>query len=173
MEPELLQAVQNNIAAHEDRKLSMYLDTEGVVTCGVGHALFCVGDAYKVLWWASTSELATRLEVERAYTAIKRKATQFVPSLLMTYEETNRILTLDLEIAEHTLRREFSEFDSFPFGPRTALFDMVFNLGSLEKWPHLSAAVQAKDWKTAAAECTRKGIGEQRNSDTREQFLAA
>lgn len=173
MNPELLSKVQANIAAHEGRKLSMYLDTEGVVTCGVGHALFCVADAYRVLWWSSTNELATRAEVERAYTAIKRKADQFVPSLLMTFEETNRILTLDLESAEHELRREFPDFDTYPETAQIALFDMTFNLGSLTEWPNLRHAVNSRDWKTAAAECIRKGIGAQRNTDTQEQFLAA
>ena len=56
-----------------------------------------------------------------------------------------------------------------------ALFDMAFNLGlgGLKKFPHMLRAVDAGDWATAAAQCHREGISEERNRATAALFLQA
>jgi hypothetical protein len=50
---------------------------------------------------------------------------------------------------------------------------MAFNLGLkglLDGYPRMLAAVQAGDGATAAAECHRNGIGDERNTWTAAQF---
>jgi GH24 family phage-related lysozyme (muramidase) len=68
------------------------------------------------------------------------------------------------------------EFDSFPEPARIAILDMAWNLGVRglsRNWPTLKAAVKAKDWRKAAANCHRKDVGDARNNATAGMFSAA
>ena len=56
------------------------------------------------------------------------------------------------------------------------LLDMVYNLGPgklFAEYPRLLRAVEAGDWKAAAAASHRRGPGEARNAWTQQQFLSA
>jgi GH24 family phage-related lysozyme (muramidase) len=168
MTPELLTAVSLNLAKHEGRLLSMYLDSVGVVTCGVGHALFTPGDAYNICWWKDTSTLATREEVNAGWSSVKYKNSK--RALLISYEETDRLLQSDLTKFERVIRSTFADVDTYPHLVQVALYDICFNCGSFTKWPHFSAAIHAHNWKLAATHSLRPQVGNSRNEDTFEQL---
>lgn len=73
--------------------------------------------------------------------------------------------------------KKFSDFDCFPPPAKIALIDMIFNMGetvfSRGGWPNLFKAVNQRDWRTAAEECSRKDVPEERNTKTRNFFIKA
>jgi hypothetical protein len=75
---------------------------------------------------------------------------------------------MDLRVSYDPL----SGYRLISFWPQVALYDIAFNCGSFKKWPHLTTAVRAQDWKTAAKECIRPAVGTRRNQDTASQFLS-
>lgn len=158
----------SNIAKHEGRVCQMYLDSVGVVTVGVGHAIFTVEDAC-CLGFMRGNRAATRAEIIADYTGVKytkRKGTLFLP-----VEEMDRILAFDMGKFEHIVEAAFPEVDSYPESVQVALIDIAFNCGSFKGWPSLAKAVKAGDWVTAAKESKRKPpVGDERNRDTQEQF---
>ncbi|MBK0018990.1 hypothetical protein [Kosakonia sp. S42] len=75
-----------------------------------------------------------------------------------------------------TLRNMYKDFDNFLQPAKTALHDMLYNLGEgklYSEFPNFNAAVNRKDWAEAATESHRTGIGDSRNKDTHNQFIAA
>ena len=92
----------------------------------------------------------------------------------ITQDEAQRLLTLDIQEHLRELRRRVPFFDGLPVPAQDALFDMAFNLGigGLLEYPHMLAALKARDWDTAAAQCHRRGIGEARNQYTADLFLS-
>lgn len=168
MTPELFSAVSANLAKHEGRRLQMYLDTVGVCTIGVGHALFAPASCHQIPFWRSTNELATRDEILAEYDAVKRKIRS--AKLLVSYETTNHLLLSDLRRFEVVVCNTFPDYQKYPQSVQVGLFDLCFNLGSFVHFPRFSHAVKAGNWATAAAESHRPQVGEDRNIDTFMQF---
>lgn len=150
----------------------MYLDTKGIVTAAVGHAIAKVDDAC-CLDFHRIDRPATRAEIIADYTNVKynkRPGTLFLPA-----EEQDRILAYDLGKFEHILESEFPELYTYPDSAVVAMFDICYNCGSISpaKWPNLTAAIKSKDWTAAAKESARPDVGAERNSNTEQQFLQA
>lgn len=172
MTPELFDRVSKILGTHEGRVLSMYRDTKGNVTYGVGHASFCAADAAKRVWWKAVDVLATAEEVAREWDWVKRR--QLLRGrLFLSYEETDVILLDDLAVFEKRMGETFPDQSTYPQPALVALYDIIFNCGSFEKWPRLVAAVRSKDWKTAAAQSNRPEVSAQRNKDINDLFLLA
>lgn len=175
MKMELFAALSHNLEAHEGRKLSMYLCPAKVVTCGIGHALFAPVDATRIVWWRSTNQLATREDILAAYHAVKTGNSHH--TLLMSHEETDRVLRDDLIKFERVVYTTFPEYEAYPLSVQVAIYDIVFTCGSLlphgdyKGWPHFISAIRCKDWKYAADESYRPACGAERNRETRNQLL--
>jgi hypothetical protein len=148
----------------------MYPDTNKppVVTCGIGRALFAPADAYQVIWWKDTATLATREEVNAAWSAIRYGTAK--RALMMTYEESTRLLNLNLEPCEKIVLLTFPQADSYPLTVQVAIYDIAFNTGSFHKWPHFTAAILARDFKIAAKESNRPAVSDARNAATYAQL---
>lgn len=174
MTPELFKAVSLNLEKHEGRKLEMYRDTKGIVTCGIGHALFAAVDAYRpgMVWYKDSHVFATVDEVKAKWAAVRQNVRCF--SLMMTYEQSDMLLENDLIKFERIIRATFPEVDSYPHSAQVALYDLAFNTGSVttNNWPHLTMAVLKRDWVIAANECHRPAVSKSRNDETVAQFLA-
>lgn len=169
MKPELLTRVITNIRDHEGVVDRMYADTLRNVTTGCGHLIATADDA-TCLDWHRIDRKATRDEVVADYSGVKyagRRGTLFLP-----IEEVDRLLACDLGKFEHILETTFPEFHTYPDSAIVALFDICFNVGSLRKFPKLTAAVLSGDWSTAARESGRPQVSESRNENTRDQFLS-
>lgn len=168
MTPQLFKLVSENLARHEGRKLTMYLDTVGVVTCGIGHALFTPMEAVKLSWYKEHGVLANRQDILNDWERVKARCGG--SRLMMHFEETDRILEADLVRFEKVLRAELPDLDSYPEPVQVALFDIVFNCGSLKEWPRFTAAITQRKWMRAASESRRPQVSNDRNNDTHLQL---
>jgi GH24 family phage-related lysozyme (muramidase) len=159
-----------------------YLDTKGFVTVGFGQMIPNPDEASK-LAMQSAAGAATDAEKRNEWATIKAQApgmffTAYKPFTRLTYDEANGqgFLVSKLQSCIGQLKAAFPDLDSYPPGPQDALLDMIYNMGAGEfsaaHWPHLFAAVRARDWAAAAAQCTRQGIGDDRNKATRALFTA-
>jgi hypothetical protein len=119
MTPELFAELSPKIAEQHGRKLGMYLDQDTVI-CGVGHKLFTANEACKVVWWKQTNILATRDDITAVYLGFRQKLR--VPTLMMTYEETDRLLWDDLKYLGARLRFANRKLDKLPIPEQAALY---------------------------------------------------
>ena len=179
--------IRADLSANEGRVNHLYLDTKGLVTVGVGTMLPNVAAAQALSFVVrSTQAAATAKEIETDFNAVlamtaAQLAAKYRPSTLLDMPETQIDSLLDTEITtrEAALKVEFKDYDTYPAGARRALLDMVFNLGmgsaskntGLLAFKTMKTAIEAGDWKKAAAACHRKGPSEARNNWTRDRFL--
>jgi GH24 family phage-related lysozyme (muramidase) len=80
-----------------------------------------------------------------------------------------------LDGTDEILQDDYPGFEGFPDAVKMALLDMDYNLGDAKlrnTYPKFDAAVDAQDWATAAQECHRNGISEERNAWTVAQFTS-
>ena len=91
----------------------------------------------------------------------------------MLPSDGDSLLLAKLDALDKGLAAGIPGFEALPDPLKMALLDMAFNLGLkglLDGYPRMLAAVQAGDGATAAAECHRNGIGDERNTWTAAQF---
>lgn len=172
MSPDVLKAALDNISAHEGRRRSMYLDTNGFVTCGVGHLIAKCDDATALDWYRADRP-ANRGEIISDWSDVKyckRKN----GNLYLPEEEIDRILTFDIDQFVSQLESVFPQLETYPSGVQVALLDIAFNTGSVtkSKWPRLVQNVVNHDWVNAAKESYRPAVSVTRNADTAAQLLA-
>lgn len=172
----MIEALISTLIEHETPIAWMYLDTEGIVTCATGHALFTVEDALKLPWSHPDT-------VRAGYAAVKAapagKIASFYAHLTvcrLTPEAMKALLEADVEQVIAGLKKRLPELDAYPAPVQQALGDMGFNLGVsglMNKFPTFVSAIRSRDWPLAAANCHRRGISEARNQATAALFQAA
>ena len=188
MTPEILAAAVAALKGFEAVVPCMYRDTEAVVTCGIGHALFSQSDAL-LLPWALISGPASPQDIIKDYQAVKAAEPghtwQFYEPLTACW-----LLPADIEgLCQHDLTMRWTAFlhyypqaDEYPAPAIKALLDLCFSLGpgwpvveknGVKVWPKLAAAVLANDWATCAAQCRRPQVNAARNQYVRDRFLEA
>ena len=172
------------IKIHEGSIPHMYLDTRGFVTVAVGQ-LLASPEAAKAMPFVhqSSQQLASDEEIEQEYTKIKAQQAGKLASYYKQFttlelqdDEIDKVLISRIEEFNNGLEREFNGFNAYPEQSKEALLDMAFNLGLsglVRKFPKLKAAAEEGDWQTCANECTRRGIGDERNEYTRGLFEQA
>jgi GH24 family phage-related lysozyme (muramidase) len=175
-------ALQQRLQKSEGRTDFMYRCTGGEVTVGVGHAIQTPEDALKFVWQINGVP-ATREQILADYKKIAAAPLRLIASKYgpmtkcrLTQAEIDSINAADVRKFEDALRERLPDWDSYPESAQVALFDMAFNLGVnglFTKFPRMIAAVKAREWATAAAQCHRNGIQEERNQETAELFLKA
>lgn len=71
----------------------------------------------------------------------------------------------------------FPDFSNYPIPAQQVLVEMNFNMGagqfSEKNWPRLFESIRNEDWATAATECHRFQLQEERNNWARDKFLEA
>lgn len=153
----------------------MYLDTAGYVTVGVGFMLQNEAAARELTWVPSTS--AAIADYRRVRVADKgHRASYYAPlcGAWLTDAMMRATFRCKIDGLRLALQRTWL-LDTLPDGVQCAIVDMAYNLGAggLSRYVNLRAAVRARDWATAAAECYRRGISDKRNEATRAFFAAA
>lgn len=153
----------------------MYLDTAGYVTVGVGFMLPTEAAVRQYTWMPST--VAALTDYRRVKVAEKgHRAAYYAPMCGAWMSDAVMRAIFRLRVSE--LRQAMSlewQLELLPAPVQLALVDMAYNLGlgRLSRYVQLSAAVRARDWQTAAAECHRRGIGDKRNAATQALFAKA
>lgn len=178
-------AVVNNLILHEGARNSMYVDTAGNVTVGIGHMLPNAAAGYNLGFTKThhisrghgdsedVEQTASHSDIDAAFNAAK---THTYSNVHLSDQAMIADCVGIVERDRATLRNMYSDFDHFPQSAKTALHDMLYNLGEgklKSEFPNFNAAVNRKDWPTAATESHRTGIGDSRNKDTHDQFTNA
>ncbi|UJD92612.1 hypothetical protein FS594_28355 (plasmid) [Rahnella aquatilis] len=171
---------------HEGLSPQMYADSKGNVTIGIGHLVAGLTAALglpllksrtTILGHGATNvtvEKASAAEITAAFNAVV--ATGAHSALYMTDDAVIAQCITTVESDRASLRAMYSGFDNFPQHAKTAIHDMIFNLGVnrlRNEFPKFNDAVNRQDWATAAVESHRAGIQNTRNQDTYNQLIAA
>lgn len=156
----------------------MYLDSVGAVTIGVGVMLPSAAKAKSsgiAFTNRETKKKATGEEIEADYDSVKGATKgMFPPSKYLKFTKLDastaslkKELDARLKVAEADRKAFYPDFAKLPSSVQYALLDMAFNLGrpKLMKYKKLKAALEKKDWKTAAKESKRNGIQASRNKE--------
>lgn len=157
----------------------LYLDTVGIVTVGIGHAMPKVGDALALF----ADSGAGKAEISRQYNAVKSQPKNRVSAfyerlttLRLGAAQIDRLFESDCADFIRQLDARIAGYRTMPPQAQLALLDMAFNLGVsglTKRWPRLMAAVAARDWLVCAAECERPQLSIERNIWTRDLFYDA
>lgn len=178
----------NNLKAHEGFKNDMYKDQDGNITVGIGH-LISTSDMAAALPFSRTqtthghgdtmeNEVAiSKGDIISAFNAYNADSKN-LPMMHLSNDAVINVCINDVQTTETGLRGLYSGYDSFPEHAKVALVDMGFNLGVprlTHEFPKFNAAVNNKDWNTAATESHRTlhQNGDQRNKDTAAQLQQA
>lgn len=166
-----------------------YLDFVGLVTIGVGY-MVPTADAmvsldmvrvdsgdYVFPTEASIEDLraewGTINSQERAHVASYYKP---FCKLRMQDSEIERLLLQTINGFAENLWKRFPALDTHPNSANVGLMDLIYSLGPqglFHGYPKFCAAVDAKDWHTAAEECGRQKVSPERNAALRGLFLEA
>lgn len=164
-----------------------YLDTEGLVTNGVGNMVPTVEAALRLpLRVQSSGDLAGEAAVRADFARVAAMAPGKVPSFYREYEslvlsddDINALLMARLGDFYARLSADFTSFAAFPQSAQVGLLDMIYNVGNgtlVKRYPKFDAAVRAGDWIAAAHECKRDAsvkAFDARNKWTVLQFVGA
>ncbi len=170
--------LRKKLEKYEGRVEHMYLDTRGFVTVGVGHMMSSATKAKQLSFIVvSSGAAASKEEIADEYALIKSKpygksypAHTFkkYTKLKLSDSVINKVTNKHITSFEGELKRIYgaTEFKAHPKNVKLALFDMIFNLGMSKlknKYPKFNKYMKANDYKNAASESERKGIGSTRN----------
>lgn len=170
----------------EGRSRTMYLDPEGNVTAAVGLLIANAVAASKLPFVDVYGKPATAQKIMADFTLVSLMKPGYLADYYMfpgasalTDASIDDLLRAKVVQFDADLRSDFPGYDSFPDGVKIALLDMEYNLGDAKlrgTYPHFDAAVDARDWLTAAAQCGRDSSDQafnSRNSWTKLQFMDA
>lgn len=177
----------NNLKAHEGFKNSMYKDTGGHITVGIGHMLSSAEMAAGLPFTRTKTthahgddmeheEAVSKADITSAFNNFTKDSKSIPANLHLSNDDVIGQCIKDVQTAEKGLRGLYSGYDNFPNEGKTALVDMAFNLGISKLrngFPNFNAAINRNDWNGAADESHRTGIGDKRNSDTKAQLQQA
>ncbi len=163
-------------SVYEGRTTWMYKDIAGVVTCGIGHALFSALDAMVIEWDQPKAQInADWIAVHDAPTGHIASWYEPLTRSRLSSKVVEELLSADMINVRTVIEIYFPDFNKFPSSAQEAIQDMAFNLGPHfpKDWPKFAACVLRHDWNGAADECVRRGISEARNKATQLLFQEA
>ena len=171
MTPEALSAVRAMLVTFEQNRPYMYLDPGGVVTVGIGIALFDRSDAFVLGGesacdnWDFVHALPAGM-VDVWYS--RQSGWRGQPDALEALFERRLAKT------EADLLAQFPDLADWPVPAQVTTYDVAWNCGSelLHHWPHLSAALKAHDWQEASEQCATRGGPAMRNDARKAAFLS-
>lgn len=160
----------------------MYRDTAGNVTVGVG-TMLPTPQAAAALPFQVAGAAAETSAIAAEFHRVAALPAGHLPAFYgqsgsphLTMNGIDDLLRSVLVGFDTDLQQRLPHYDLLPDRAKLALLDMAYNLGVaglLHGYPRLIAAVAARNWPAAAADCLRHGISSERNSWTRLEFLAA
>lgn len=181
----LTKDLKQDILKFEGLKLNFYLDSKCVLTIGIGQNVSNFNDFNNLnILDKRTGNTLTTNQKSDLYSQIMQDISNH------TFNERNYY---NLEIPKNDIYAQFNKmleksyeelekkiehFNDFPTSVRQALVDMQFNMGnkkfSEDTWPRLFAAINNRDWKTAAQEASqRKDVQKSRREWTYKMFNSA
>lgn len=162
-------------ARHEGVVPHLYKDTRNLVTCGVGFLVPDQAALKKFQWTPNLQEaVADWILLQDAPAGKLPMFYRKICHARLSEDAMRQFFQNEVIERRKALQRDWN-LSRLPPSVQVALTDMAFNVGvdGLFKYRKLRAAVQAKDWATAARECHRNGPSEARNTETAALFLEA
>ena len=174
---ELFAQVWENIKRFEDIKYYPYLDSKCNITIASGINVN-IWDDFKKLNLTVNKVPATYIQKKEGFERLKEfsrqlggknnfKAERFesVTNLRIPEEEVRKLSETHIKNDLIYLRKEFSEFDSFPRPLKEILLDIKYNTKEFkrENWPNLYNAIEKHDVEKIVENVHRKDIGQERN----------
>lgn len=167
----------------EGRVHWMYLDTIGLVTCGIGHMLPDAEAAAKIRFAPASAIRGDFARVKAQPFGYKYAASYFerFSTCRISDEAINELFAATARTFVSQLVERFPGFGSWPWPAQQATFDMIYSLGMarLKKYTHMLASLDRQDFRQASAECFRHGWNDTpdnpnaRNRYTRDLYLEA
>lgn len=148
----------------------MYLDTEGLVTVGIGHQIKDAQAAASLPFHdRKTKALSLSIHKENAYLKVlnsgmknsKLKAFENVTQIGLNPAEIRKIFENDVNIFIGELRQKnrFPDFDTYPGLVQRGILDLAFNFGVPEffrLYVKFRKALSERNWFEVANQSTRK-----------------
>jgi GH24 family phage-related lysozyme (muramidase) len=179
----MFEDLKARLRQHEGVVPHLYLDTLGLVTCGVGHMIPSPDAIAGIEMVRMDGAAATPDEKVAEWHLVKVLKPAMLPryyeertTLRMTPAAIDALQEADVASFQSSLAHLLPGFAQFPEPAQEALLDMAFQLGAgglMSKFPHLALAVKAHDWRACADQCHRAGIQEWRNTATADLFRQA
>lgn len=166
----------------------LYLDSDNPpnATTGQGYLVPTLAASHALPWYGTSGSNSTPEAIEAEWTRVNRLGSGMVArhyyasdSPTLKQEDINSLTRNKVVAFDADLRRDFVGYDTFPDSVKVALLDMEYGLGDAKlrgSYPRFDAAIEARDWKTAAQECgrdTHLASFNERNSWTAGLFLQA
>ncbi len=181
------------IGRQEDYRDYSYLDTAGKVTVGIGYMVPNVEEMKKLPLVDRRSKLPVgELRKQQEYEMLHNFAQQKMQngklnvvsehykgmSTLMLPENVAAEITRQhIDQEQKHVRNNFPTYDQLNPKAQIGIMDLRYNLGgkkfNRKNWPKLHDALEKFDYTTAAKEVDRIGVGEARNTATKQLFLDA
>jgi GH24 family phage-related lysozyme (muramidase) len=143
----------------------MYLDREGYVTTGMGNNVDPISLALGLPWKNADGSAASQAEITSEWQLVKSRtdlephgggAYGAITQLRLTSDDVTTLVGQKLAQIERDMRGMFPGWDGFPADAQMGILSMAWAMGDGEftaaKWPKFTAAANAGDWDTAAAE---------------------
>ncbi len=154
--------------ANEGNVPHMYADSIGVVTVGIGHAIFQPQGAHRLPFARKdTGTAATQAEIDKDYNAVdgitNHKASFFasLTDLELSQADIDSLVQADFN-THNQIADAFFSLDQLPQPVQIALFDLAFQVGrdtnagtgliKGKKYTKLQDALRRRDWARAGAE---------------------
>jgi len=179
----MFEDLKARLRQHEGVVPHLYLDTLGLVTCGVGHMIPSPEAIAEIEMVRRDGTAATREEKTAEWHLVKGLKPAMLPhyyeeraTLRMTQAAVDALQDADVAGFQSALAHLLPGFTQFAEPAQEALLDMAFQLGAgglMSKFPHLALAAKAQDWQACADQCHRAGIQEWRNTATADLFRRA
>lgn len=152
-------------AQFEGRVSWMYLDIKGLVTTGVGNLIDPVEAAVKLPWKRKADgQPATEAQIRAEWQHVKSavalahdgyRAAGLITTLRLDEPGIDALVLAKLDDNDRILAGKFPEWDSLPWQAQMAIHSMAWAMGPYfpRTWPRFTAAINVRNWPSAAAEC--------------------
>jgi GH24 family phage-related lysozyme (muramidase) len=183
MKPSALTQFTTKTRELEGYELRPYLDTKGIVTIGMGHAV-----ESRAAWlalplvWIGDQAVATDSEKLSEWAAlhsmpIPHEASYYTvtATLTLTDADVTTLFNDDVAELETYARSTFVAYAHFSADAQCGVLSMFYSLGpgGFHGYPRCTAFIRAGNWAGAAGECYMHGCSTARNAWTKACFLAA
>ena len=179
---DLYKKMWNNIQEFERVKTHPYLDSKGYITTGAGANINNLNDFMKVNFnvngYPATNaqklsgynvlrDLSNQKDIYGNYLYANKTAEFFKDktNLQISNQDAYNMAHSHMSNDLSHVRKEFTDFDTFPNPLKEVLLDIQYNTGGLNKqnWPKLYNAINNRDVNEIADNVHRKDVGWERN----------
>lgn len=134
----------------------LYMDARGVVTTGIGNALFSVEEAASLQWTGDVHAAWATVTSRRDLAGRGAGAFRDLTTARVSAASIDALIDRDLARYESELRPVFPGYDSAPATAQEGLLRLAYATGAANfaaRWPNFTAAFNRRDWAACAASC--------------------